>query len=45
MKEIIKSKVMISFIVVVLSIVFINSNVDSKMDENTQNEDEIAVNL
>lgn len=45
MKEIMKSKVMVSFIVVVLSIVFVNSNVDSKMDENTQNEDEIAVNL
>ena len=45
MKEIIKSKVMVSFIVIILSIVFVNSSMDSKMDETNQNETEIAENM
>ena len=45
MKEIFASKVMVSFIVVVLGLAYFSSSMDAKMDEDIKADKEIAINI
>ena len=45
MKEIFKSKIMIGFVLVILSLVYMNSNMNVEMDENLNNSSEVKINL
>lgn len=46
MKELFKSKTIILFMVVVLGLTYMNSNMSAKLDENTKdNNREIAINI
>lgn len=45
MKDLLKSKTIILFIVMVLGLTYINSNMTVKLDENIKQQHEIAINM